>query len=263
MLRKIILLLIALFLAKPLFAATTEERLQALEDSLSKMQSEEIDRNAKFADIFAALDRINNDLQKIIGDMQTVSIRSDENLQRSDKLYRDIEIRLAAMEEKLKMYEIQIKEALSQVAPKVANDGKLYEQGLTQLQANQYQKAISTWEEYLKQFPEGTFAKEARVRIAETFETLENYQQAISHYQKFIEKYPQDSKTPEVKLKQASNFIKLGMFEEAKTFLTQLIKDYPKTPEAEAAEEKLKELDETKNRTTETESGNPIETGDF
>ena len=213
--------------------------MQALETSLTQIQNTEVDRNAKLAQALADLEQMKSSLQTLSGDLETQQHLIQEGSIKAEKAYRDLEMRLAAFEAQLKVYQVQISKALSQMAPKVAEEGKLYEKGLAQVQDADLLTALGTFQQYLKAYPKGSFAKDAQFWIAECRFSLGDYEQSIKDYQKGIDTYPKAAQVPGALLHQGKAFLKLGMSDAAKTFLNKLIKDYASAPESAEAQKLL------------------------
>lgn len=237
---KFLWILLAFFLVPmQVEAKSAEERLQDLETQVAQMQNSDVSRNAKVAQSLADLDQLKSELTTLNGNSEAQEHRLQEILDKSDRLYRDLEMRLAAFESQLKVTQVQITKALAEIAPKVAEEGKLYEQGLAQVQNTDTLKALATFEKYLKTYPKGTFAGDAQFWIAECRYSLTDYEQAIKDYQKVIDKDPKSAHAPAALLRQGIAFQKLNMGDAAKTFLNKLIKDFPNSPEAVEAQTKL------------------------
>ena len=220
-----------------------EERLGDLERQFSQIQVDEVERNAKTAQAIAATERLQSAMQGLTGNADSQDHRLQEALQKVDRSYRDLEMRLSAFEAKLKLYEVQISKVLSETAPKIAEEGKLYEKGLSEAQNNNYLQALGTFQQYLKKYPKGAFAGDAQLWVAECRYALGDFEQAIKDYQKLVEQNPRSPKAAKALLRQGESFSRLQLGSEAKIFWSKLIKDFPNSEEAKEAQVQLEALD--------------------
>ena len=75
----------------------------------------------------------------------------------------------------------------------------------------EYDKAIESFEYFLKKHPDSEFAINALYWIGESYYAKENYKKAIQEFQKIIDNYPNQEKTTHAKLKIAMSNKKLGL----------------------------------------------------
>ena len=69
-----------------------------------------------------------------------------------------------------------------------------------------------------------------------------NAKQAIQEYQVVMDEFPRSSRLATIMLRQGEAFVTLGEKEDARVFFSELIRGFPKSPEAETARARWKEL---------------------
>jgi TolA-binding protein len=80
---------------------------------------------------------------------------------------------------------------------------------------------------------------------AESYYRDKQFKEAILAYQRFIANYPRDKRVPLSYLKQGLSLISIGKKDEAKYFFQTLIDKFPNSEEAKAAQEKLRQIDQS------------------
>lgn len=110
------------------------------------------------------------------------------------------------------------------------------------MQKGQYENARKEFQGFLSRYPKAAMADNAQFSIGECYYSEKRYQEAIESYQKVLDQYPSGNKVPHALLKQGSAFQALGDVTAAHIIYERLVEKYPGTPQAQAAEKKLKQL---------------------
>lgn len=118
----------------------------------------------------------------------------------------------------------------------------LYMKGLETFKAGNMSGARDFFTKFLEQFPKHDLAANAYYWIGETQYSEKNYEPAIVSFQEVIKNYPQQPKAPAAMLKQAMAFKAISDAKSAKYVLKKLAEGYPKSDEAKKAKELLKEI---------------------
>jgi TolA-binding protein len=119
---------------------------------------------------------------------------------------------------------------------------------LEQIDAS-YRRGWAKVDERLKKLEEMPEPKPSRTKTADDLYVLANsyfaqgkYEDAVLHFQRFINAHPDDRRIPSAYLMQGLSLLNLGRNKDAAYFLKALVDKYPNTKEAQAAEEKLREI---------------------
>lgn len=118
----------------------------------------------------------------------------------------------------------------------------LYLKGLDSLKAGDVAAAREQFTKFLDQYPRHELAANAHYWIGETHYSEKNYEAAILSYQEVIKNYPGKEKVVAAMLKQAMAFNAIKDVKSARFVLKKLIEGFPKSEEAKKAKIMLKEI---------------------
>lgn len=118
----------------------------------------------------------------------------------------------------------------------------LYLKGLDSLKAGDVVAAREQFTKFLEQNPKHELAANAHYWIGETHYSEKNYESAILSYQEVIKNFPGKEKVVSAMLKQAMAFNAIKDSKSAKYVLKKLIEGFPKSEEAKKAKIMLKEI---------------------
>lgn len=204
------------------------------------------DPRTKIAEFGAQLERLESQLQGIAGAAETQNVQIGQLDAKLERNYRDLEMRLNALEGRITLFQDTLNRAVTILSPKLAQEGQKFQAALGLVQQTQYAQAIQAFQQFIGQYPKSPQVGEAYFWIGECRFALKDYAQAIKDYQKFVEKHPKADKAPLAILKQGDAFIYLQMPEEAKVFFKKLISEHPSSNEAAQAKGKLAAIEQKK-----------------
>lgn len=116
----------------------------------------------------------------------------------------------------------------------------------TDFARGRHAEAIRGFENYLKQFPKGERAAEARLKIGDAAAKLNDNARAIDAYDAVVEKHPKDKLVPTALLRKGSLLESQDKKSAARDVYTKLIKSYPYAREAETAQERIRGMGESR-----------------
>ena len=182
--------------------------------------------NGKFDDMSQGVKKPNEELSRY---------RED-----ADKRIITLEDRILKLQATVDVLSSKINEA-AQVKEVPAAPDALYIKGLETFKAGDMPGARELFTKFLEQNPKHDLAANAYYWIGETQYSEKNYEPAIVSFQEVIKNYPQQPKAPAAMLKQAMAFNAINDTKSAKYVLKKLAEGYPKSDEAKKAKELLKE----------------------
>ncbi len=109
-------------------------------------------------------------------------------------------------------------------------------------QKNQFANARQQFQGFMKQFPQSSMADSALYWIGECYYSEKQYQNSIETFQQVLNRYPSGNKTPNAMLKQAAAFQQIGDRTAARILYERLIDKFPRSPQAQIAKQKLKQM---------------------
>ncbi|MGV8073599.1 MAG: tol-pal system protein YbgF [Syntrophobacteraceae bacterium] len=118
----------------------------------------------------------------------------------------------------------------------------LYDKASELLQDGQYENARRDFQSLISKYPQSERADDALFSIGECFSQEKRYQDAIEAYQKVLDRYPNGNRVPHALFRQGTAFQQMGDSTAARILYERLIEKYPGTPQAQAAEKRLKQL---------------------
>jgi tol-pal system protein YbgF len=180
-----------------------------------------------------------------IDDMSLGAKKPGEELSRyredADKRIITLEDRILKLQSAVDDLNKKIGDA-TQVKEVPASADSLYIKGLETFKAGNMPAAREFFTKFLEQYPKHDLAANAYYWIGETQYSEKNYEPAIVSFQEVIKNYPQQPKAPAAMLKQAMAFRAINDTKSAKYVLKKLAEVYPKSDEAKKAKELLKEI---------------------
>lgn len=232
--------LAALVAAAPaLWAKSADERISELENRVNSIQQTYLTNNADIARAISRSETVQAEFDSVKGAVETNSHLLEAQRQELQKLIRELEHRIQAIEDRMLIFQTQINQAVGKVNPAAAEEGKIYQSGLDKAERGEYLNAAADFQTFLKKFPKSTFAPTAQYWVGECFYSMKDYKRAIKEYQIYIQTNPRHDKVASAILKQGNSFYELGLVEESKPFYEKVVKEYPSSTEASQAKARL------------------------
>lgn len=221
------------------------------------------------------LDRLEQEVQQLRGQMEEQSYAITELRQRQRDLYLDIDRRLSRLEREggasapqalvappvaAPAAPMSAPAAPAAVAPAPApvpaaapapaplnaanadKEREAYQQAFDQLRELRYEQAITAFRAFLKDYPDGRYGHIAQYWIGEANYAQRNFKQAVADYRVLLQRYPKSPKLAEAMLKIGYSQYELGDKAEARKILTELARTYPNTTEAGQANAFLQKM---------------------
>ncbi len=118
----------------------------------------------------------------------------------------------------------------------------LYQNALASKSGNQLDFALQQFADYLKYFPDGSYAPNAQYHIGEILATQGKYDDAVTAFDAVIEKYGENSKTLDAMLSKGRALSKSGQRTAAVNEFRSLIKKSEASGQAALAKQELRAL---------------------
>lgn len=117
-----------------------------------------------------------------------------------------------------------------------------YQQAFDMLRELRYAQATAAFRDFLKRYPQGSYAHIAQYWLGEAGYAQRDFRQAIKDYNSLLVNYPNSPKLPEAMLKMGYSHYELKEYEPARQVLEELIQQYPDSTEAGQARNLLKRI---------------------
>lgn len=233
------------------------ERVQVLEQTSAK-------NNQDVARAVNLLTQIQQEFQSIRGQVDASRYLNQE----SDRVYRDLDLRVSGLEDKIDQIHRLLKEmAANQTGgqpmktPVSAKEYEEYQALLLLVNSRDYRAAASGFMGFTKKYPKSPYGAQALYWTGESFYSMGDYARAIKEFQQLVQSYPQDPRVKEAIFKQGLAFGRLQKYPEAKLFFQKVMASYPNTAEAAKAQSRLHWIEEMeKNKVALGEASQPTGT---
>jgi|GEM_PF-501702 len=117
-----------------------------------------------------------------------------------------------------------------------------YDKASQLFQQGQFEPARKEFQSFVSKYPKSELADDALFSLGECYLSEKKYQDAIEGYQQLLDRYPNGNRVPYALLRQGTAFQQLGDTTAARILYERLVDKYPNSPQAQAAEKKLKQM---------------------
>lgn len=248
-----LLLSTALLAAGPLFAVeqrpapvvtSSVQASESLEARLAKL--ERMMEGKALTDMFLRVQQMEQELQRLRGDLEVQTNEINGLKQRQRDLYVDIDRRLREAET-----------ARAASAPTTAPDAgampapgggtpeqerAAYQQAFDKLKDGRYDEAITLFRGVLANYPNGKLSDNAQYWLGEANYVTRRYREAVDEFSKIVTNYPQSQKVTDALLKLGFSYYELGEWAKARASLEQVVARAPQTSAATLANNRLQKM---------------------
>jgi tol-pal system protein YbgF len=222
-------------------------RLNDLDQRVQRI--ERVLTNQSLLDLAQRIDRVQNDLRGIRGEVEVLQNSSEGGKNQTRSLYSDLEKRLAALETLGGVAPNSMSGAPGSLpaAPPVgsassAGEQATYDAAFTALKASDYPKAIAGFRTFVATYPTSPLASNAQYWLGEAHYVNREYQNAITAFQRVTTEWPESRKAPDALVKIGFTQAALNRNGDARITLEDVVRRYPGTEAAQLAAERLKRL---------------------
>lgn len=223
---------------------------QALEQRVSKIETTL--KSQGLVDLLGQVDRLNQELSKVKGQLEVVTHDIEVTQQRQKDLYTDVDGRVR----KLETGAPAAGNAASPTTPTAATatppvsensaEQKDFDAAQALTKAGKHKDAFDAYEKFLQAYPNGKNSPEAMYLLGYSQFSLKNYKAAIATQQKMIKQFPDSPKQPDAYFNIANAQIQLADVDSAKKSLRDLLAKYPDSEVAPNAKRRLAVLESIK-----------------
>jgi tol-pal system protein YbgF len=130
-----------------------------------------------------------------------------------------------------------------EVKPDVAGDlaagNRAFEAAYRLARADDHQKAIEAFQDFLKKYPESAYVPDAHYELGDAYFATKDYKDALESYRLLVSQYVYSPKVPDAMLNMADCQEQLKDKTAARKTLKQIIAKYPGSEAASKAKERL------------------------
>jgi len=259
----------------PVVTVTGQAAGSSLEARVTKL--ERVLDGQALADLLTRIQRLQEDVQKLRGDLEVQGNDINGIKQRQRDLYLDIDRRLQQLESAAANAKAAPTTSQSPLAPppvagvapgapgagvpmpamnpamtpaaapppQAANpeqEQAAYQKAFDLLKDGHYDDAITAFHDMLGTYPGGKLADNAQYWIGEAHFAARRFREAADEFGKVINNYPQSPKVPDAMLKLGFSYYELADWTKARDTLEQLKGRYPQSTAAQLADRRLQKM---------------------
>ncbi len=218
---------------------TVPQRIKLLEQQMANLQHMRLVGQA---------DQMEQQIQELQGrlDMQAHEIKVMQAEQRD--VYQDLDHRLSALSQQ------SIAGATAKatdISPKLSGIGQeeselkeqdVYENAYGYIKDKKYKQAIIAMNDYLKAYPNGSFAVNSHYWLGELYLVTGDNNSARTEFQTVVDQFPKQPKVADSLLKLGLLAYNNGQYKLARKEFVKVVKGYPGTPSSQLAQQHLQQL---------------------
>jgi len=244
---------------QPQSGPSLEQRINLLERRLE---------NQGLADIVLSLQRLQQEVQQLRGEVELQNHTMDALKKQQRDLYIDLDGRISRLQKApavgapvvvmpvaapIAVVPVTAAPAVvtktavaAAIEPQVAADPALeesrYQAAFNLLKQARYAEAIAAFNQFLQSYPSGDYADNAQYWLGEASYVTRDFPQALASFDQLLQNYPDSPKVRGALLKSGYIHYEQKAWQPARTVLEQLISHYPASSEARLAETRLQRM---------------------
>ena len=114
-----------------------------------------------------------------------------------------------------------------------------YQSAFDLLKSGRYDEAAVAFQQFIAEFPTGSYADNAQYWLGETFYITRRFEQAVQEFERLVSTHPASQKLTHALLKIGYSHDELGNLKEAERVLSELIERHPQSAAAGLARKRL------------------------
>jgi len=197
--------------------------------------------------LFSQLESLQQDVQGLRNDVETMQHQLEQSNSRQKDLYLDVDQRLQRVEQAtVSSSNLSVLEGGSldpgQLPVPGGTDRANYQAAFELLKQGRYDQAAIALQQFMVAFPDSELSDNAQYWLAETHYVSQEYKKALPAFQLVIDRYPESRKIPDALLKIGYCNDELERNADARKALSEVVNRYPETTAARLASQRLDQL---------------------
>lgn len=221
----------------------SEDRQARLEDRVERI--ERVMGNQSLMDMAQRLDRMEQDIRELRGEVERLAHQLDGARERQRDLYLDVDRRLQALETGKVATGTPTRDGGSgEETPEAGatGAGDAYRAAFELLKQGRYDKAEEAFSRFLEQYSDSQYADNARYWLGEAHYVTQEFDAAIKAFRRVLEDFPDSNKAADALLKLGYCHYELKQWSQAREALERVRKEHPDTTAANLAGTRLERL---------------------
>jgi tol-pal system protein YbgF len=250
-------LLISLLLAASASSAPAFAQRVSLADRVAALEAR-TNNNQANVDLLNQLTQLRSEVQALRAQVEELQQQNQQLQSTSKAQYLDLDDRLNRLEGGGPVIAppaasgtppVKPAPAVSDSAPAVygdkgavaqgAGERAAYDAAFNALKGGQYAQSAELFQDFLQQYPNGSYTPNALYWLGESYYVTQNYQLAQERFQALLDRYPTHDKAPGALLKVGLAQYGARQYEAAERTLAEVTSRYPGTEAARTAADRL------------------------
>lgn len=216
--------------------------------------------NQTLLELLGRMDSLQNEVQRMLGEMEEQAHNMENLNKRQRDLYLDIDQRLRKIEQgsvtapamgafvpaptaDAPTSSASTVQAANSGAPPDSQQERIsYEKAFGLLKDGRYDQAVVAFKAFVKSYPRGRFAGNAQYWLGEANYAQRYFKLALSDFESVVKNYPSSPKRADAMLKMGYTYQELGQMDKAQLSLSNVSKSYPNSTAANLAQKRLQAL---------------------
>jgi tol-pal system protein YbgF len=254
---RVLLAAVALALA---VAAPAHAQRQSLADRVAALEARAADNQAN-VDLLNQVSQLRNQVQTLQSQLEELQQQNQQLQSLTKNQYIDLDSRLGRLEGGGPVTPPPTPGATGTTAPppatpapqdrapavygdpgaisQGAGERAAYDTAFNVLKSGQYAQAAELFQDFLGQYPSGSFAPNALYWLGESYYVTQNYDLARQQFQSLLDRYPTHDKAPGALLKVGLSLYGARDYDAARQALDEVVTRYPGTDAARTASDRL------------------------
>ncbi len=226
--------------------ARAQASIEQLNQKVQSIEATNAKNNRDVARALNLMTQIQQDFQSVKGQIEASKYLTQE----SDRVYKDLDLRVSTLEDKIDQIHQLMKELVQAQKSGTPTAGTAspetgdFQTLLTMVNARDYASAAAGFLGFIKKYPQSSMVPKAQFWVGESYYFMGDYARAIKEFQSLVEKYPQDPRVSEAIYRQGLSFSRLKKNDEAKLFFQKVMAAYPNSAVAAKAQTRLHQIEE-------------------
>ncbi|MEQ1812836.1 MAG: tol-pal system protein YbgF [Candidatus Nitrotoga sp.] len=216
------------------FYVDLDTRLRSVEAAAAVEVQARLDLQTQIEAQIAETRALRGHNEELVHDLQ-------EAKQRQKDFYVDLDARLRSVETAATI-EAQAKKEAQTQKDAINAENLAYEGAHSSLATKDHTRAISTIQEFIKQYPQSVHILNAHYDLGEAYFQAEDYKKSLVNFQRVAGSSSQNPKVVEAMFRSVDCQVELKDRDAAKGTLKKIISNYPGTAAAEKAKKRLASL---------------------
>ncbi|MBI3775071.1 MAG: tol-pal system protein YbgF [Gammaproteobacteria bacterium] len=212
----------------------------SMEERVTKLES--VLENRTLEEFAARIDAMQQDLQRLQGDAETVNHNIEDLKRKQRELYLDLDHRLRTLETAQHSSNGSGGDIVPNAITASLDERANYDAAFGTMRDGKYEQAIIELQSFLKKYPNSEHAANAQYWLGEAFYLQHRYDTALIAFEQVVTRYPASPKISDALLKLGLAQYELGVWDKSAQALKEVVTKFPNTSQAQLATQRLEQI---------------------